>query len=271
MDCNETRRLLEADSDGELDLVRHLEIETHLRSCRACASVAAAFQARGTALRTNLPRFTAPAQLAGKLRSAIRAKSHREIEPPSGQRPPSKAKIFSFPLSWLNVTAIAASFAVVLFVGYSVGAARTRGQFVFDEAIASHVRSLQLDHLTDVASTDQHTVKPWFAGKLDFSPPVIDLAAEGYPLTGGRLEHIAHRRAAALVFHRRQHAINLFVWPADATPVVPRHLERDGYGLISFREADLNFLAVSEIAATELDHFVQLYRGQVHASLESAR
>jgi len=103
-------------------------------------------------------------------------------------------------------------------------------------------------------------VKPWFAGKLAFSPPVVDLAADGFPLAGGRLEQFAGRRAAALVFHRRQHAINLFIWPADSSAVESRQAKRDGYTCISWRHGELNFLAISEIPTAELDQFVGAFR-----------
>jgi anti-sigma factor RsiW len=114
--------------------------------------------------------------------------------------------------------------------------------------------------LTDVASTDQHTVKPWFAGKLDFAPPVIDLASSGFPLIGGRLEHFDGRTAAALVFHRRQHAINLFIWPADAVAVASSQAERDGYHVETWSRDGFNFVAVSEIPAAELSQFTDDFR-----------
>ena len=117
-----------------------------------------------------------------------------------------------------------------------------------------------VSHLTDVPSSDQHTVKPWFAGKLDFSPPVVDLAAAGFPLAGGRLEHIDGRTAAALVFHRRQHAINVFIWPAITGSVPTRQADRNGYHAESWSQDGLNFLAVSEIPAAELSQFATAFR-----------
>jgi anti-sigma factor RsiW len=164
----------------------------------------------------------------------------------------------SFPL-W-QVTGLAASLAFAALVGFAWGNARSQASLLVDEAVSDHIRSLQTDHLTDVASTDQHTVRPWFAGKLDFSPPVADLAAMGFPLTGGRLEHIAGRPAAALIFHRRQHVINLFIWPVSQTAVAPRHTSRNGYNAETWSQAGLNFLAVSEIPATELKQFSETFR-----------
>jgi anti-sigma factor RsiW len=263
MECNEIRRLLDADVDGELDLIHHLELEAHLRACPECAQLAERIRARRTALRESLPRFTAPPQLAEKIRAAIGAQPAgvplASATPARASTPPSapRAKIL-FPL-W-RAAGLAASISLALLAGYSWGRARARSNFLFDEAISSHVRSLQANHLTDVASTDQHTVKPWFAGKLDFSPPVVDLAASGFPLIGGRLEHIDGRLAAALIFRRRLHTINLFIWPASRATISSRDLTRDGYNTESWSQADLNFLAVSEIPASELAQFAAAFR-----------
>jgi anti-sigma factor RsiW len=254
MDCNETRRLLDADIDGELDLVRHLEIETHLRTCPDCARLAESARARRTALRESLPRFTASAALAEKIRTSLPVPVTLVAITPTATK---RAKIF-FPL-W-RITGLAASLAFATLIGFAWGNARARVNLLIDDAVADHVRSLQADHLTDVASTDQHTVKPWFAGKLDFSPPVVDLATAGFPLTGGRLEHLDGRPAAALVFHRRQHAINLFMWPANTGALSTRHAERVGYNAATWSQAGLNFLAVSEIPANELQQFVERFR-----------
>ena len=254
MDCNETRRLLDAHVDGELDAVRDLELAAHLRTCADCARLAENARARRVALRDSLPRFTASPQLAAKIRAAL-----PPAAPPATATParPSPAKII-FPV-W-QLAGLAASLAFAVFAGFAWGNARAHANLLIDDAIADHVRSLQADHLTDVASTDQHTVKPWFAGKLDFSPPVVDLAAAGFPLTGGRLEHFDGRPAAALVFHRRQHAINLLIWPAGAASLSPRAAERNGYNTIVWSRGGLNFVAVSEIPATELAQFAEAFR-----------
>lgn len=265
MDCNETRRLLDADLDGELDLVRHLELDAHLRACPDCTHRAENAQARRTALRESLPRFTAPPQLAEKIRAALpaaqsgdRSRGPSDAAParihPAVESPPAK---IVFP-TW-QICGMAASLAFAVFAGFAWGNAHAHGNLLIDEAVADHVRSLQGDHLTDVSSTDQHSVKPWFAGKLDFAPPVVDLASAGFPLTGGRLEHLDGRPAAALVFHRRQHAINLFIWPAT-TAVSTRHVGRNGYNTEYWSQTGLNFLAVSEIPASELAQFAETFR-----------
>ena len=251
MDCNETRRLLDADTDGELDLVRHLELEAHRRACPDCARRAENARARRSALREALPRFTAPPQLAEKIRASLRAESAAVAAPAATTSPvPRRAPLF-WPI-W-NIAGLAASLAFAVLVGFAWGHARARANLLVD-------RSLQGSHLMDVVSTDQHTVKPWFAGKLDFSPPVVDLAAAGFPLAGGRLEHLDGRPAAALVFHRRQHAINLFIWPVGTGTLPVRQSARNGYNTESWSQGGLNFLAVSEIPATELGQFGAAYR-----------
>jgi anti-sigma factor RsiW len=262
MNCEETRRFLDVSLDGELDLVRHLELEAHLRGCPACAQLEENARARGEALGKKLPRFTASTRLAKKIRAAARSPGFQsESLNAAGSNvpttPPAPPKVI-FPV-W-QLTGLAASVAFALLAGFAWGGAHVRTNLLFEEAIAEHVRSLQVTHLTDVASTDQHTVKPWFAGKLDFSPPVFDLAPTGFSLTGGRLEHIDGRPAAALVFHRRQHALNLFIWPANERTLSSRVAQRDGYNAATWSQTGLNFLAVSEISATELTQFAEAFR-----------
>jgi anti-sigma factor RsiW len=252
MDCNDALHLIDADLDGELDLVRHLDLAAHLAACPACARQAEAARARRAAVRELTPRFTAPPHLANRIRVALAAEGASVT---TGTRAAPRAR-FWWP-AW-NVAGLAASLAFAVFAGFTWGNARARANRLHDEAIADHVRSLQADHLTDVASTDRHTVKPWFAGRLDFSPPVIDLAESGFPLIGGRLEHIDGRTAAALVFRHRQHVVNLFIWPAE--PVRGRHSSQAGYHAESWSAGGFNFLAVSEIPADEIHEFAAAFR-----------
>ncbi len=251
MDCNEIRRHLDASIDGELDPTLQREIESHLRGCAECARIAAGVRARRDALRAALPRFTAPPQLAQKIRGALRT----ETAPAAIIAPQKNRRFFGW--QW---GALAASVVLAVSVGYLAGHARAQGNRLLDEAISEHIRSLQTGHLTDVVSMDQHTVKPWFTGKLDFSPPVANLAAEGFPLDGGRLEYFDGRPAAALVFHRRQHPINVFVWPSRGAEISTRHDQRAGYNTEFWSEGGLNFIAVSEIPRSELAGFIESFR-----------
>lgn len=257
MDCNESRHLIDADVDGELDLVRHLEVATHLRTCARCKQYADHARARRLMLRESLARFRAPPELSARISAALRTTA-----PPvqkAESHPPTSVTSW---LSW-QVVGVAASIAFAGVVGFGWGETRARRNLVMDTAIDAHVRSLQVNHLTDVASTDRHTVKPWFAGKLDFSPPVVDLAADGFPLAGGRLDRIDERPAAALVFHRRQHAINLFIWPTVEQDGEPRRSARNGYHILTWSKAGFSFLAISDVAADELEQFAADYRAAV--------
>jgi anti-sigma factor RsiW len=130
-----------------------------------------------------------------------------------------------------------------------------------EQVLDAHLRSLQLTHLTDVASTDQHTVKPWFVGKLDFAPAVVDLAAEGFPLVGGRLDVVGGRSVAALVYGRRKHVINVFVWPSAASDALPRPGAERGYAWIRWTRGGMRFWAVSDVAASDLEEFARRLSG----------
>jgi len=132
-------------------------------------------------------------------------------------------------------------------------------QRIEGEIVSAHLRSLQAGHLTDVISTDQHTVKPWFAGKLDVSPPVIDLTAQGFTLIGGRLDYVDARPIGAVVYKRRAHIINLFAW-ADHGQTLPASGLRDGYRMILWKQNDLDLAAVSDVDPAELDKFVALVK-----------
>ena len=169
--------------------------------------------------------------------------------------------LLEFVRRWLFVPSLAALAASLFLV---IGPMSDRSS-VGDEVVASHVRSLLVDHLTDVATSDQHTVKPWFNGKIDFAPPVVDLAREGFPLEGGRVDYIGGRVVAALVYRRQSHVINLFVGPAspDATAAtVKTTASRDGYNIENWRAGGLNFWAVSDVSADDLARFRDAFSGR---------
>lgn len=252
MTCSEFRPLLDGYRDGELDLVRSLEIEEHLRTCDACSRIDRAQLALRAALKADELYFRAPASLARKVRMA-------------GQPPERKSWLPRLQVSgWIGAAAAAAA-AVTLAVLVSPVLSRpSRTEPIARDVVSAHIRSLMPGHLTDVPSSEQHTVKPWFAGKLDFSPPVADLSAEGFPLVGARLDYAAGRQVAALVYRRGEHVINLFVWPSASTREFAETAEsRQGYNLLSWTRGRINFWAISDLNATELRQFAGLVRARL--------
>jgi len=255
MNCQEIETLKHAYADRELDLVRTTEIEQHLSGCRACSQAYENIRALGSALRSSDLYFKAPAQLKGRIRAALDAE-HKDA--PTRQR--SNAPMLLW-WQWLRWVAPVAATALIAFLVLPALIAPSTDERLAQEATASHVRSLMAAHLTDVASSDQHTVKPWFDGKLDFAPPVKDLAAQGFPLVGGRLDYLQNRPVAALVYERHKHLINLFIWPASRSSNTPeKPAMRQGYNLIHWNQSGMTFWAVSDLNTAELREFVQLIK-----------
>ncbi len=247
MSCQTTQKLLDGYLDGELDLVRNVEMEEHLRECPACGRAYEDRQALRAAVRTGATYFKTPAEFEKRIRSAVRKAAKAEPAP--------RARSWG----WLSVAAAA---AVVLVLAWTL-VPRLRGpsgeDLLAQEVVSSHVRSLMAAHLTDVASSDQHTVKPWFNGKLDFSPAVKDLAGEGSPLVGGRMDYIAGRSVAALVYQHRQHFINVFIWPATrGADVAEKTQARQGYNLLYWTRAGMAYWVVSDLNQSELREFAKL-------------
>jgi anti-sigma factor RsiW len=252
MDCDETRRWLTAHLDGELDLVRDADVVSHLKSCAACAAVVRSEAALRDALREKLPRVAPPP----RLEAAIREQLRRETRPSRAiDRPPRwNWRLF------LQFAGAAAVVCVALAVGAVWGAGRERAAAWRDALVTSHTRALTSGALTEVASSDRHTVKPWLAGHLNFSPPVVDLAAAGYPLVGGRAESLDREKIAALVYQRNKHVVTVLVWPAGDGPSLAGRGERLGYHVRTWRQADLALAAISDIPADELDAFSETFR-----------
>jgi anti-sigma factor RsiW len=250
LNCKETLTLIHGYVDEELDLVKSLEIEQHLQECPACAQALAGLHALRGAVKNSSLYYHAPPGLAQRVYSSVRATSTARM---------------TRPVHLQRLLAVAASLVVIAGAGWAlvrVLPARSAEAFLTQELVASHVRSQMLpSHRFDVASSDAHTVKPWFEGKLDFSPPVKDLAAEGFPLVGGRLDYLHNRPVAALVYQRRKHSINLFVWPsAPGSETTSRMVTCQGYHLVQWTQSDMTFWAVSDLNERELQEFVNLIK-----------
>ena len=251
MNCSQIAKLLEAHHDGELDAAHEMQVEEHFADCPQCFAAARKLSTLRGALQNEALRFTAPDALRQSIRTAIGGVAEAERESTTSR---------SWSRRWVWVAA-----AVLLAAAILTGQFRpSRGDDrLLAELTASHVRSLMVSHLTDVASTDQHTVKPWFDGKLDFAPPVKDLRDSGFPLVGGRLDYLAGRPVAALVYARQKHFINLFVWPANqpGNETTPRAVERNGYRLLAWSHDGMIFWAISDLNEKELSDFARLHSG----------
>jgi anti-sigma factor RsiW len=212
--------LLNADLDGELDAGQSAALAEHLASCPACASLQADLQTLGRSLRADLPYHTAPRTW------------HTAFAPASPR--------WRLPAA-LAAAALAASLMLALLP-------RTDDT----DIVSAHLRALQPGHLIDIASSDRHNVKPWFDGRLDYAPPVKDLAADGFPLAGGRLDVLGGHPIAALVYRRQQHVIDVFARPGDRLLKSPG---AQGYNIVAWRQDGFAFLAISDLNADELHQF----------------
>lgn len=245
----ENKSLLHAYLDGELDLVRNMEFEKHLQTCQACAGELHEHQSLRQSLRAANLYEPASASLRNRVRAALPAEI--PLKPALIRRPT--------PVEWL---AIAAAIIIAIFFGAKVVPnfdGQKHSDQLAQEIVSSHIRSLQPGHLYDVQSTDQHTVKPWFDGKLDFAPPVVNLADQGFPLVGGRLDYLNNRNVAALVYQRQKHLINVFVWPGDSKSAkLPETQTIQGYNMVFWWHAGMYFCAASDLNLAELHQFANL-------------
>lgn len=240
------RELLHAYVDGELDLANTRETERHLQSCVECRGIEKAIRELRKALTNDATAYRAPAHLRKNVRAALRreAKSARQTLSP-----------------WLMFATGAAFAAVILGFALFQMTRTARTDAIVDQVVANHVRSLLGAQLVDVVSSDQHTVKPWFDGKIDFAPEVRDLSANGFPLVGGRLDYLDGKTVAALVYKRNKHPINVFITPettSRSTP--PTVLTRRGYNVFSWTNNGMKYWAVSDLNQGELREFTELVR-----------
>jgi len=251
--CPDKALLLEALFDGELDAVHAAEMEAHMAGCADCRAAFADLGAMRMLLRAPGVRETAPTRLTASLASVLAptgaAPANDDVVVSAARRRAPRA-------AFAGALAVAACVVLAVFVEPAL-----RGAGVEEELVAGHVRSLQASHLIDVATSDQHVVKPWFDGKLDFAPPVIDLAQQGFPIVGGRLDYIDHRAVAAVVYRRGRHLINLFIWPSDRAPPAGKHTV-DGYTLLDWSKGGMTYWAVSDVNPNDLVQFESLHQSR---------
>jgi anti-sigma factor RsiW len=249
MDCSHAQSLLDIYLDQELDPVRNVEIEEHLHGCAACAQDHGDRQMIRQSLKTESLYFKAPPELEKRVRRSLRqaAKAEAPVRWLSG--------------SWFRIAAPMAVAALVVLILVPHFSGPSPDELLTQQVIASHIRSLMVDHLADVPSTDEHTVKPWFNGKLDFSPAVADPAREGFPLIGGRLDYLNNRAVAALIYRHDKHIINVFVWPAsDGRQLVQTTKSQQGYNVIRWTSSAMNFWVVSDLEPKQLAKFSELLK-----------
>ncbi|HTK82495.1 MAG TPA: anti-sigma factor [Bacteroidota bacterium] len=249
MTCDERQKFLHAYIDGELDLSKSIEIEQHLNSCDTCFQTYKQHRTLHTSLKQSALYYEAPRELQRRITASVKATDRSRS---------LSSRIRDFSPRFLT---LAASFAVVALVAWNFGRLTRPPQSdaVSQQVLESHMRSLLVNHLTDVPSSDQHTVKPWFNGKTNFSPVVRDLSAQGFPLIGGRLDYVNDLRVAALVYQRHQHVINLFTWASpDEAERQANSMTGKGYNLFAWNKAGMSYYAVSDLNSTELQEFVQL-------------
>jgi len=247
MNCNNCRHWLQGYLDNELDTTTATLVAAHLEACPQCKRRYEEMKMLMTGVKEHAPYFEAPASLTRSVFSAI----HAQASPAASiwQTMWDRSRNWFVPAFSMAALAV----AVLLYVGAPIN----QNSWV-DEAVSEHVRSLMAEHLNDVASSDKHTVKPWFTGKIDFSPPVYDLTAQGYPLLGGRLDYLQHQTVAALTYRRNKHIINAFIMPTGEADNAPANLSVRGYNIVAWRQNHMRFIAVSDLNAVELTAFARL-------------
>lgn len=254
MICADARPLLHAYVDDELDVVQSAAMANHLRDCADCNQHMRDYERLHQALAQPALYQRAPA--------ALRARWAPRPEAPAATSPAPASPPHRASLVW----ALAAGFAGALILAtplfYTLQQRSVAGNTLADEAVSSHLRALQPQHLMDVVSTDQHTVKPWFDGKLDFSPRVVDLASTGFPLVGGRLDALNGRSVAALVYRRKLHLISVYEWPAAAADAsaAQRESQQHGYTVLRWIDDGMHYVAVSDVDPAALRDFAQELR-----------
>ena len=250
MNHQEVREFLDAYIDTELDVVTTFEFERHLIECDECRAIVEQYQQLHASVKAQVPRFEAAVDLRNKIRAQLRSAEYDQHYRTARRE-------------WLagrRTWALAASVGIVIALGVlllQTAKQPSPSQVLAEQAVSNHIRSLMANHLMDVPSTDQHTVKPWFSGKLDFAPVVKDPSAAGFLLAGGRLDYLNNRPVAALVYKRRQHIMNLFVWPSTGSDAGLGTTTIKGYNVVHWTQSHMTYWAVSDLNAAELEEFAR--------------
>jgi anti-sigma factor RsiW len=252
MTCEESEILLHALLDSELDAGHAREVEAHVAACPRCGVQLSQLRAVHTEMSAPQLRFSAPANLRARIEAMVpAARASATVVPyPVASR---RTLLKGFALGSALSGALAASLMIAVIRS-------DQDQRIMGEVVTAHLRSLQVEHLTDVQTSDQHTVKPWFNGRLDVAPPVVDLTAQGFTLLGGRLDYIGERAVAAIVYRRRNHVLNLFVAPGASSEREVKTETVQGFNVKSWSDQGLNFWVVSDINAEELQEFVDKFQ-----------
>jgi mycothiol system anti-sigma-R factor len=272
MKCEEVDRWIGPLLDGELDVRNTTDVQAHLATCPVCQRHYEVQRTVSANIRRLDLAYKAPESLRRRIGAAIDDAVALEAAAAPGSpavhsagvtHAPRRASSWLLWAGWPVAVAASALLATVLLQQRSVEA---------NEVVAAHVRSLLANHLNDVVSTDRHTVKPWFAGKLDFSPPVPDLSSEGFELLGGRLEYLRSQPVAAVIYRKHGHIINVLSSPSGSDLGNLPHLERlRGYSLRAWHQAGLDVVAVSDIEPLELAKLEQAYKATPPGAAEPAR
>ena len=253
MTCDEAELLLQALIDGELDAGHAREVENHVAGCAHCTAMLRDIRQMSQAIAAAGAQYKAPLELRKRIENAL----------PQPKAVPNRRAVLRGFAMGSAVSALAATGLVAIVLRHD------DMERIQSEVVSAHLRSLQAGHLTDVISTDQHTVKPWFNGRLDVSPPVIDLTAQGFTLIGGRLDYVDARAIGAVVYRRRQHVINLFVSQTASTEHRPARIETiQGFNIRHWSDRGLNYWAVSDLAQDELADFGDKFESAMRTNKE---
>lgn len=268
MDCRDAQPLIAGFVDRELDPKTDGDVDRHIRECPRCADERDRQTQVKQAVRSAAPYHMPPESLMDRIRASVDAPDGSAEAPESAAAdpaPPTRFRVSPAVRAW----AVAAAFVIVFVTAFGMGrytarpgrpVALAQGMLA-QEVVECHIRSLMAAHLTDVISTDKHTVKPWYAGRLSFSPPVEDFASRGYPLVGGRLDYVDGHQAAALVYRFRKHTINAFVWPASGAPPSAETVTRlRGYNVVQWSDSEMTWAVVSDLNGEDLERFAGLLR-----------